>query len=81
MATIVTRVGKGSPLSFIEADANFTNLNTDKEETIDNLPLDTVMSQSADYIAFYDTASTSTKDNGDPLPTLVTIVAILTPMN
>ena len=61
MATIVTRVGKGSPLSFVEVDANFTNLNTDKEETIDNLPLDTVMSQSADYIAFYDTAATAVK--------------------
>jgi hypothetical protein len=29
MATIVTRAGKGSPLSFAEGDANFTNLNTD----------------------------------------------------
>lgn len=30
MSTIVTRSGKGSPLTFVEADANFTNLNTDK---------------------------------------------------
>lgn len=30
MSTIVTRAGKGSPLTFVEADANFTNLNTDK---------------------------------------------------
>jgi hypothetical protein len=29
MATIVTRAGKGSTLSWTEADANFTNLNTD----------------------------------------------------
>lgn len=29
MATIVTRVGKGSPLSFSEIDSNFTNLNSD----------------------------------------------------
>ena len=32
MTTIVTRTGKGAPLSWIEADANFTNLNTDKLE-------------------------------------------------
>lgn len=29
MATIVTRVGKGSPLTNTELDANFTNLNTE----------------------------------------------------
>jgi hypothetical protein len=32
MATIVTRAGKGSPLTHNEVDANFTNLNTDKAE-------------------------------------------------
>ena len=30
MSTIVTRSGKGSPLTTTELDANFTNLNTDK---------------------------------------------------
>jgi hypothetical protein len=30
MSTIVTRSGKGSPLTHVEMDANFTNLNTDK---------------------------------------------------
>ena len=34
MATIVTRTGKGSALTFAEGDANFTNLNTDKLENI-----------------------------------------------
>ena len=33
MATIVTRAGKGSALSYTEADANFTNLNNDKLES------------------------------------------------
>jgi len=33
MATITTRAGKGAPLSWTEADANFINLNTDKVET------------------------------------------------
>jgi hypothetical protein len=32
MATIVTRAGKGSPLTNAEVDANFTNLNDDKVE-------------------------------------------------
>jgi len=35
MATIVTRSGKGSPLTNAEVDANFTNLNTDKLESGD----------------------------------------------
>jgi hypothetical protein len=30
MSTIVTRAGKGSPLTNTEVDTNFTNLNTDK---------------------------------------------------
>ena len=34
MATIVTRSGKGSPLTHTEGDSNFTNLNTDKLENI-----------------------------------------------
>lgn len=33
MATIVTRAGKGTPLTNTEVDANFTNLNSDKLET------------------------------------------------
>ncbi len=34
MATIVTRAGKGSALTWTEGDANFTNLNDDKLENI-----------------------------------------------
>lgn len=33
MATIVTRAGKGEPLTHVEVDANFTNLNMDKVES------------------------------------------------
>jgi hypothetical protein len=36
MATIVTRSGKGSPLTHNEVDANFTNLNTAKYEAGDS---------------------------------------------
>ena len=32
MTTIVTRTGKGSPLTHVEVDTNFTNLNTNKLE-------------------------------------------------
>lgn len=32
MSTIITRAGKGAPLTWAEADSNFTNLNTDKLE-------------------------------------------------
>ena len=35
MATIITRTGKGSALTFAEGDANFTNLNDDKIELTD----------------------------------------------
>jgi len=59
--TIVTRSGKGSPLTHDQVDANFNNLNSGKDDTINNLPLDTVMSQSADFIPFYDAAATAVK--------------------
>ena len=35
MTTIVTRAGKGLPLTWNEVDANFTNLNNDKAENTD----------------------------------------------
>lgn len=34
MTTIVTRAGKGSALTWVEGDANFTNLNTAKLENV-----------------------------------------------
>jgi hypothetical protein len=39
MATIVTRAGKGSPLTHNEVDSNFTNLNTDKVELVGTSPV------------------------------------------
>ena len=41
MATIITRSGKGAPLTNAEVDANFTNLNTDKAETSSLAPVAT----------------------------------------
>ena len=37
MSTIVTRSGKGSPLTHNEVDTNFNNLNSDKSEKANNL--------------------------------------------
>jgi hypothetical protein len=37
MSTLVTRAGKGSPLTHNEVDANFNNLNSDKSEKASNL--------------------------------------------
>ena len=61
MATIVLRETKGSPLTFAEADANFTNLNDDKQETIPNLGVVTSADMSADKISFYDASAAATR--------------------
>ena len=37
MSTIITRTSKGTPLTHVELDANFTNLNNDKLEKSNNL--------------------------------------------
>jgi hypothetical protein len=37
MSTLVTRAGKGAPLTHNEVDANFNNLNSDKAEKANNL--------------------------------------------
>ena len=52
MATIVTRTVKGQALTFVEADANFTNLNTDKLE-LTNLSVGTEASASGDGAIAY----------------------------
>ena len=46
MSTIVTRAGKGSPLTNTEVDSNFTNLNTDKVESITSADGSVVVSTS-----------------------------------
>ena len=42
MSTIVTRNGKGTALTWTEMDSNFTNLNTDKIQSGDNVTLGNV---------------------------------------
>jgi len=55
MASITLRETKGSPLTFAEMDGNLTNLNDDKQELINSLNTDSTMTQTADYIAYWDT--------------------------
>ena len=51
MTTIVTRSGKGSPLTHTEVDTNFTNLNTAKLETA-AIPLGTLGAPSISFLSY-----------------------------
>ena len=42
MSTLTTRSGKGSPLTNTEVDSNFTNLNTDKYQSGDDIIVDDI---------------------------------------
>ena len=42
MSTLTTRSGKGSPLTNTEVDSNFTNLNTDKYQSGDDIVVDDI---------------------------------------
>jgi hypothetical protein len=57
MTTIVTRSGKGSPLTHNEVDANFTNLNNDKVETTNGALTNPTVTN---YVETAFTANTST---------------------
>ena len=61
MAEITLRETKGSPLTFADADANFTNLDNDKQEIIPNLSVDTIIDVDLDKFSFYDYSSGSTR--------------------
>ena len=61
MATITLREIKGSPLSFSEVDGNFSNLNNGKQELINSLNTDSSMTETSDYIAYWDTAASSSR--------------------
>lgn len=68
MSTIVTRLGKGSALTWEEADANFTNLNTDKVDTstIKNFVIDfgAVKTVGTSNTAAFDAALSSMASSG-----------------
>ena len=61
MATLTLREVKGSPLTFEEMDGNLTNLNTAKQELINNLNTDSTMTSNEDYIAYWDTGAAATR--------------------
>lgn len=58
MSTITTRTGKGSALTHAELDDNFTNLNTDKAETLADLGV----TASTDEVNVLDGATVSTAE-------------------
>jgi hypothetical protein len=57
MSTLVTRAGKGSPLTHNEVDANFNNLNTDKIQSGDTVAALTITSASVTDLAVTGTTS------------------------
>ena len=73
MSTIVTRAGKGSPLTNTEVDANFTNLNTDKAQLNTNVSFGTVdgvgkiTSTRADNGINFHAVSTDADENNGPI--------------
>ncbi len=60
MSTIVTRAGKGSPLTNNEVDSNFTNLNSDKVETVTSVDGSVVLSRVGTSVDFSVGISSST---------------------
>ena len=66
MATIVTRAGKGSPLTHAEVDANFTNLNNDKVDIVDvgYAPNEVPLNQDLGTFAYLDADNISYSDRG-----------------
>jgi hypothetical protein len=90
MSTIVTRAGKGSPLTHTEVDTNFTNLNTDKLQSGDtasslvitsadinggSIDGTTIGASTASTGAFTSlTSSSTTTLNGTTIPSSKTLV-------
>lgn len=58
MTTIVTRIGKGTPLTYIEMDTNLTNLNNDKLEASSLAPYETIANAAATYETIANAAAT-----------------------
>tara|TARA_R110002020_G_scaffold283006_3_gene498738 strand:+ start:308 stop:895 length:588 start_codon:yes stop_codon:yes gene_type:complete len=57
MTTITLRETKGSPLTFAEADTNFSNLNDNKQEIVPNLNVVNSIDEDTDKFTFYDTSA------------------------
>lgn len=75
MSTIVTRAGKGAPLTHVEVDANFTNLNSDKTEgTVGTAPNHIPLNQYLGKLAFMEYLPINT--TGTFAPTLASATTI-----
>jgi hypothetical protein len=57
MSTIITRAGKGSPLTSTEVDSNFTNLNTDKVEKAGTDPISITANSASDALRITQTGT------------------------
>ena len=77
MATIITRAGKGTPLTNNELDANFTNLNADKPDGyIGTAPNNIPLNQHLGSLAYYDRLPMITFPNVAPtIASAATIIA------
>ena len=69
MSTITLRSVKGSPLTNTEVDTNFTNLNTDKYQSGDNISAGTISGSTVT------TTSTLTVGGGSILSTSASVTA------
>lgn len=76
MTTIVTRAGKGSPLTNTEVDTNFTNLNSYKLETTNNLS-DLANTTTARSNLGLGTAATAASTDFDPAGAAVALAIAL----
>lgn len=65
MSTIVTRAGKGSPLTNTELDANFSNLNADKYESGSNVSVGTLAASGAASFAAGSASAPAITRTGD----------------
>jgi len=65
VSTIITRTGKGSPLTNTEMDDNFTNLNTDKYEASDDISVGDVVSSGDHTFSLDATISAAGTVQGD----------------
>lgn len=73
MATIVTRSGKGAPLSIAEGDSNFTNLNNDKIELTD-LSVSTGAASGAGALSYNNTTGVFTFNPVDTSLVLIDLI-------
>ena len=70
MSTIVTRAGKGSALTHVEVDANFTNLNTDKIQSGNTVAALTITSATINGGTITGITDLAVADGGTGLSTL-----------